>query len=76
MFNKEKFRKSFKFIGLALGLAFIGPVVFLLGYKSNISNELQILLKTSGWLTMLAAIFCGISGIQKIISSFFDNSSE
>ena len=72
MFNKEQFKKSLKYIALAVSLAFTGPIVF-------IQNETEILntvFHIVGFCIMLSALFFGFKGIKEMLGSFFDHPNE
>ena len=74
--DKKKFNNGLKKIGLAMSLAFIGPIIFII--SSNPKNEyiLQNTLSAIGIMIMLTCIYIGYTGIKKILSAFFDNSNE
>ena len=50
--------------------------MFVLGSNPQLSYFLQILISVIGGLIMLSAILIGFMGIKKILSFFFDKSSE
>tara|TARA_B100000579_G_scaffold123007_1_gene99017 strand:- start:9321 stop:9548 length:228 start_codon:yes stop_codon:yes gene_type:complete len=74
--DKKKFNTGLKKIALAMSLAFIGPIIFII--SSNPKNEyiLQNTLSAIGIMIMLTCIYIGYTGIKKILSAFFDNSNE
>ena len=76
MKNNKLLKNGLKRIAIAFSLAFIGPIVFVLGSNPQLSYFLQILISFIGGLIMLSAILIGFMGIQKILSFFFDKSSE
>ena len=76
MKNKKILKSGLKRIAVAFSLAFTGPILFVLGSNPQSSYVLQISLSLVGVLIMLSAILIGLSGIKKILSFFFDKSSE
>ena len=76
MDKKSKLKSGAKRIILSMTLAFTGPVLFVLGSNPQSTYHIQILLIVTGGFIMLGAVFFGFTGIQKILSSFFDESNE
>ena len=76
IYNKKKFQNGIKRILLAFTLAFIGPVLFVLGLgneKLNTGNLIMIIL---GSLSMLGCLIIGFIAIRTILNSFFENTNE
>tara|TARA_B100001996_G_C18630771_1_gene581676 strand:- start:853 stop:1083 length:231 start_codon:yes stop_codon:yes gene_type:complete len=76
MKNKKILKSGLKRMAAAFSLAFIGPIMFVLGSNPQLSYVLQISLSIIGILIMLSSILIGFTGIKKILSFFFDKSSE
>ena len=74
--NKKKIRSGIKKVLFAIGLAFIGPILFVLGSGHKESNTTQILLIIIGLLLMIGCVIMGIIGVKKILAGFFEESSE
>ena len=76
MKNKKILKSGLKRMAAAFSLAFIGPIMFVLGSNPQLSYALQISLSVIGILIMLSSILIGFTGIKKMLSFFFDKSSE
>ena len=76
MKNKKDFKNGLKRIAISISLAFIGPVLFVLGSNPQLSYNLQIMLRVFGGIVMLSCVYIGYVGIQKLLSYFFDKSNE
>jgi len=76
MDKNNKLKSGIKRIILSMTLAFTGPILFVLGSNPKSENHIQILLIVTGGCVMLVAVFFGFTGIQKILSAFFDESNE
>jgi len=73
---KNKFQSGIQRIVISVSLAFIGPVLFVLGSNPQSEYHIQILLIIAGGLMMLGSMFFGFTGIKKILSYFFDDTNE
>ena len=74
--NNKKIRNGIKKVLFAIGLAFTGPILFVLGFGQKESNTIQILLIIIGFLLMIGCVIFGVIGIRKILAGFFEESSE
>jgi hypothetical protein len=68
--DKEKFKKGITKIAIAMTLAFIGPVLFVLGSGTNIYTTLI------GGIIMACSFIIGLIGLKEILTSFFEKPSE
>ena len=75
--NKKKFRLGIQKVMVAIGLAFLGPILFLSGTipETELSTK-EILFLTTGSIIMIISFLTGLIGIKQILSSFFDKSNE
>lgn len=69
--NKELLGKGMKYMGGALPLAFIGPVVLFSSFK-NQEHPLYIPILIVGLLAMAASIFLLFKGISIIMKALFE----
>lgn len=69
--NKELLGKGLKYMGGALPLAIVGPVVLFSSFK-NQEHPLFIPVLILGIIAMFAAIFLLFKGISIIMRSLFD----
>lgn len=74
--KKNDFKNGIKKVAIAISLAFIGPVLFVLGSNPQLSSILQVTLSILGCAVMLSCVYVGYIGIQKILSDFFDKPNE
>ena len=74
--NKKKINTGLKKIALAMSLAFIGPIIFIISLNPKHEYILQNTLSAIGLMIMLTCIYIGYTGIKEILSAFFDNSNE
>ena len=73
--NKKKFKNGIQKITVAIGLAFAGPVIFVLNshYTSSLINLLLIVL---GLTLMISCVIMGIWGVQNLLAGFFESPNE
>ena len=75
MLNKKKFKRGIQKIVIAISLAFIGPVIFVLS-TNNTPNTTQLSLNILGIILMIGCIIIGAIGIKELVVSFSDKSNE
>ena len=68
--NKKKFRNGIKQIAIAIGLAFTGPIIFVL--SGNTIDLINIL----GLTLMIFSVLTGILGVKNLLSGFFEKPNE
>ena len=73
--NKRKFKIGLKKTILAITLAFIGPILFVLGSGEEM-DSIKILLTILGGLIMILCVIIGILGLKDILAGFFEHSNE
>ena len=71
--NKKKFISGIKKIIIACTLAFIGPVLFVLGTGHGDNNLITMII---GGAAMIGALILGLIGVRLLIDSFFDPLNE
>ncbi|MBF25649.1 MAG: hypothetical protein CMP49_03925 [Flavobacteriales bacterium] len=77
MIENKKIKDGLKMILIAVTSAFLGPVLFVLGFGNNsITNLIHYILIGVGVLLMINAIVFGILAIKKILSGFFEKTNE
>lgn len=69
--NKILLGKGIKYLGGALPLAFIGPIVLYSAFN-NKNHPLYIAVLIFGIITCVVAIFLMFKGINTLIKSLFD----
>ena len=72
-FNQKKMRSGIKKGVIAISLAFIGPVCFVLGSGTN---EVLTLLNIVGFMLMISCFIIGLIAIKEVVSSFFEKTNE
>lgn len=72
--NKKKFKNGVQKIAIAFGLAFTGPIVFVL--NSTSSNIISSLLTVIGMLLMIGAVIIGVLGVHNLLAGFFEKPNE
>ena len=76
MIENKKIKNILKNALISITCAFIGPILFVLGFGQDNMDTTQYILITLGGLFMLNTIIFGVLAIKKILSGFFEDSNE
>ena len=72
MSNKKRIKSGIKKTTIAIGCAFVGPVLFVLGSGQPENDYQSLLWIFVGGLIMLCSIVIGILGLRDIVGGFFE----
>lgn len=67
--NKSIIVKGIKFLGVALPLMLLGPVLLTIGFRAQLDGNYLFLIL--GILILLIAIVCAFLGVRTIITGLF-----
>ena len=72
MSNKKRIKSGIKKTTIAIGCAFVGPVLFVLGSGQPENDYQSLLWVCIGGLIMLCSIVIGLLGLRNIVRGFFE----
>ncbi len=76
MIKNKKIKNGFKKALFGVTLAFVGPVLFMLGFGHQTMNLIEVTMIIIGILLMLSSIILGVLAIKEILAGFFEESNE